>query len=189
MIIIDTHSHIYLEEFDTDRDDVISRAKERGVSKIILPAIDLDSLGRVLKTCHDFPGFCYPLLGLHPEEVKTNYRDVLNQMKPLLGNGDSPFIGVGEVGLDFYWDQTYREEQIRAFEIQIGWAIEFNLPLIIHSRSAHRELVDTLLKYKSDSLRGIFHCFGGTQEECEELLQFSGFYLGIGGVLTCRASW
>ena len=188
MIIIDTHSHIYLEEFDTDRDDVISRAKERGVSKIILPAIDLGSLDRLLKTCHDFPGFCYPLLGLHPEEVKVNYLDVLNHMKPLLRNIDSPFIGVGEVGLDFYWDQTYREEQIRAFEIQIGWAIEFNLPLIIHSRSAHRELVDTLLKYKSDSLRGIFHCFGGTQEECEELLQFSGFYLGIGGVLTFKKS-
>jgi len=188
-MIIDTHSHIYLEEFDPDREDVIRRAKEKGVGKIILPAIDLNTLDRLLKTCREFSGYCYPLLGLHPEEVKGNYRDVLDQMKPLLSEKDSPFIGIGEVGLDFYWDQTYKEEQIRAFEIQIEWALEFNLPLIIHSRSAHRVLVNTLLKYKSDSLRGIFHCFGGTQEECDELLQFEGFYLGIGGVLTFKKSY
>jgi len=188
MNIIDTHSHIYLEEFDSDREEVVHRAKEKGVTKIILPAIDLVTLDRLLRTCDEFPGYCYPSLGLHPEEVREDYPKVLAQMKSLLKENGSTFIGIGEVGLDFYWDQTYKEEQIRAFETQIKWALEFNLPLIIHSRSSHRELVDTLLKYKSDSLRGIFHCFGGTQEECDELLQFSGFCLGIGGVLTFKKS-
>lgn len=188
MRIIDTHSHIYLEEFDEDRPAVVDRARERHVSKIILPAIDLVSLDRLLRMCEDYAGLCYPLLGLHPEEVKDDYRDVLTQMKSKLSAPGAPYVGVGEIGLDFYWDQTYREQQLCAFEEQVQWALEYHLPLVIHARSAHKEVVSTLYKYKGESLRGIFHCFGGTEEECRELLEFEGFCLGIGGVLTFKKS-
>lgn len=188
MNIIDTHSHIYLEEFDEDRADVLARAKQNHVGKIILPAIELQSLDRLMDMCRQNPGYCFPLLGLHPEEVKEDYHEILSRMKALLNVKDSPFIGIGEVGLDFYWDQTYRKEQIEAFETQIEWAIQYDLPLVVHTRSAHQELVSTLYKYKGEKLRGIFHCFCGTAEEAQELLCFDGFCLGIGGVLTFKKS-
>lgn len=188
MKIIDTHSHIYLEEFDEDRSEVVARARERQVGKIILPAIDLTSLDRLLDMCREYSGYCYPLLGLHPEEVKGDYKEVLAAMKAKLAEPGAPYVGVGEVGLDFYWDETYRKEQMQAFDEQVQWAIEYNLPLVIHTRSAHKELVSTLYKYKGENLRGIFHCFGGTEEECRELLEFEGFCLGIGGVLTFKKS-
>lgn len=187
MELFDSHSHLYLEDFDQDRAAVVQRAREAGVSKIILPAIDLSTLDRLFEMCDDYTGLCYPLIGLHPTEVNAGYEDVLSVMWKKLLAGDA-FVGIGEVGLDFYWDQTYKKEQLAAFEIQIGWALEKHLPLVIHARSAHRELVDTLYKYKGEDLRGIFHCFAGTVEECDELLQFEGFCLGIGGVLTYRKS-
>lgn len=187
MELFDSHSHLYVEEFDPDRAAVVQRAREAGVSKIILPAIDLPTLDRLLEMCDDYAGLCYPLIGLHPTEVNAGYEDVLSVMWEKLQACDA-FVGIGEVGLDFYWDQTYKKEQLAAFEIQIGWALEKHLPLVIHARSAHRELVDTLYKYKGEDLRGIFHCFAGTAEECDELLQFEGFCLGIGGVLTYRKS-
>ena len=188
MKIIDTHSHIYLEEFDSDRADVILRAKQRGVDKIILPAIDLLTLDRLVKTCDENAGYCYPLIGLHPEEVHHDFQDVLKKMEEILKSKKYPFVGVGEIGLDFYWDDTYRNEQISAFCTQVEWAVSNNLPIIIHARAAHREIVDTLYNYRNKNLRGIFHCFGGTKEECEELLSFENFYLGIGGVLTFKKS-
>ena len=188
MNIIDTHSHIYLEEFDEDRPAVIERAKNRGICKILMPAIDLASLDRLLGMCKAYPDFCYPTLGLHPEEVKEDYQNVLDSMKNMLAEPANPFVGVGEVGLDYYWDKTFRNEQIAAFEQQVEWAIEYNLPLVIHARSAHQDIVSTLYNYKGEKLRGIFHCFAGSNEEAEELLSFPGFYLGIGGVLTFKKS-
>ena len=188
MTLIDTHSHLYLEEFDEDRAAVMERALACGVDRIILPAIDLKTLDRLLQMCQAYPEHCFPLLGLHPEELDTSYAQVLDQMKPWLDREDSPFIGIGEVGLDFYWDQTYKKEQFAAFETQIEWAIQYDLPLVIHARAAHQELVSTLFKYKEERLRGIFHCFSGTEDECQELLAFPGFYIGVGGILTFKKS-
>lgn len=188
MNIIDTHSHLYLEEFDADRSEVLQRARDCGVSKIVMPAINMQTMSRLLTVCQENPDLCYPLVGLHPEDVDADYLAHLDLLYACLQENEDHFYGIGEVGLDFYWDQTYKAEQIAAFEIQIGWAIERDLPLVIHSRSAHKELVSTLYKYKSEHLRGIFHCFSGNEEECKELLEFDGFLLGIGGVLTFKKS-
>lgn len=188
MNFIDTHSHLYLEEFDGDRSDVIDRAKAVGVSAIVMPAIDWVTMDRLEQMCQCYSGFCYPMIGLHPEEVKDDFKEILCAMKGRLDSNPSLYIGIGEIGLDFYWDETYREQQISAFVEQVQWAIDKDLPIVVHSRNAHRELVDTLYKYKDSGLRGVFHCFCGTQEEAEELLQFDGFFLGIGGVLTFKKS-
>lgn len=188
MRIIDTHSHIYLEEFDEDRAQVVERAKQSGVTSVILPAINLVTLDRLEKMCQDNAGFCYPLIGLHPEEVREDFRDVLRIMESRLKDENSPYIGIGEIGLDFYWDATYRNQQLEAFEIQLQWAVDYDLPVIVHARNAHREIVDIVSKFQGQGLRGIFHCFCGSSEEAQELLQFEGFYLGIGGVLTFKKS-
>lgn len=188
MKIIDTHSHIYLEEFDDDREQVVERARQVGVTSVILPAIDWATLGRLEKMCSEYEGFCYPLIGLHPEEVKEDYREILRLMEKCLDEKTAPYIGIGEIGLDFYWDSTFREQQLEAFKMQLQWAVDRNLPVVIHSRNAHREIVETLSKFKGQGLRGIFHCFCGTKEEALELLQFEGFFLGLGGVLTFKKS-
>ena len=188
MQIVDTHSHIYLEEFDTDRPEVILRAQQAGIQKIILPAIDWVTIDRVDATCRQYPDICYPLIGLHPTELGADYKDVIQQMKQHYDENPKFYIGIGEVGIDLYWDTTYKQEQLAAFDLQIQWAIEKNLPVVVHARSAHRELVETVSHYKDEKLRGIFHCFSGTADECQELLQFSGFFLGIGGVLTYKKS-
>ena len=184
----DTHSHIYGEEFNEDREEVIARAKEAGVERILLPNINAESISPMLELCKEHPGYLLPMIGLHPEDVKADYRHILDEMYKRLAEPKHPFIAVGEVGLDFYWDTTYKTEQIEAFEQQIGWAAEFKLPLVIHSRSAHRELIACMQKHADQQLKGIFHCFGGTLEEAEELLQFHDFALGIGGVLTYKKS-
>lgn len=190
MQIVDTHTHLYTEEFDSDRADVVQRAREAGVAHLFLPNIDGSSVKRMLSMCADYPGVCHPLIGLHPEEVRDDYLSVLEEMKRLL---DSPqegtkFVGVGEVGLDFYWDSTFRAQQLDAFEQQVRWASEKRLPLVIHSRAAFPELYETMEKYRSSELTGIFHCFGGTAEEAEALLSFPGFMLGIGGAVTYKKS-
>ena len=186
--MIDTHSHIYEPVFDADRDDVILRARQAGVEYILLPNINAESIGQMLDTCRRYTGYCFPMLGLHPEDINENYRQVLADMKAMLTAPDHPFIAVGEVGLDYYWDKSKTKEQEEAFRTQIEWAIEFHLPLMIHSRSAHRQLVAAIKEYSGEALTGIFHCFGGSAEEAQELLQFPGFMLGIGGVVTYKNS-
>ncbi len=186
--MIDTHSHIYSSEFDADRDQVVNRAREAGVEAILLPNINADSVGPMLALCRQYPDFCFPMMGLHPEDVGEDYREVLDGMWNRLAQPRHPYIAIGEVGLDFYWDETYRQQQLEAFEIQVGWAARLCLPLVIHSRKAHRELVDVMERHRSQGLRGIFHCFGGSAQEAEELLSFPGFVLGIGGVLTYKKS-
>ncbi len=186
--MIDTHSHIYGPEFAEDVREVVLRARESGVSKILLPNIDEDSVSLMLSLCKDYPGYCYPMIGLHPTELKDNYLEVLSKMHALLLEKDHPYIAIGEVGLDFYWDDSMKNQQLETFDIQIGWARDAHLPLMIHSRSAHRELVDMMSRYHEDHLTGVFHCFGGSAEEAEELLTFEGFCLGIGGVLTYKKS-
>ena len=186
--MIDTHSHIYGEEFDEDRSSFVERARQAGVEAILLPNINMDSIRPMLNLCSEHPGFCYPMMGLHPEDVRDDYSKVLDMMYEELNSAGNRYIAIGEVGLDFYWDETYRSQQIEAFERQVCWARDFNLPLVIHTRSAHRELVDVMKDHRNDALTGIFHCFGGTQEEAEELLTFEGFVLGIGGVVTYKKS-
>lgn len=191
-MIIDTHSHIYVDDFHEDIDDVVARAKAAGVERVFLPNINAGTIEPMLALCRRYEGFCFPMLGLHPEDLGDNWRDELKSMEKLLQSAN-PYIAVGEVGLDYYWDKTLYEEQQEAFAIQANWAIHFGLPLMIHTRSAHREMVDVLsqlVKSKSSNsqISGVFHCFGGSADEAEELLRFDGFMLGIGGVLTYKNS-
>jgi TatD DNase family protein len=186
--MIDTHSHIDGTEFDADRAEVIARAKAAGVSKIFLPAIDLPSVERVLKLSGDYPGYCYPMIGLHPEEVKADWQAVLEQMQQQLQQHPDTFIAIGEVGLDFYWSREYEKQQLAAFEAQVEWSVSTQLPLMIHCRKGQQEMVRILRRYESYLPGGVFHCFTGNEKEAAELLQFSKFVLGIGGVLTFKKS-
>lgn len=186
--MIDTHSHIYGEEFAADRDEVVARATQAGVTHIFLPNINKESVAPMLSLCAQYPGLCHPMMGLHPSDVTANYREVLAYMKSLLDAPDHPYVGIGEVGLDFYWDDTFRQEQEQAFRTQVEWAIDYHLPLVVHARSAHDSLLRILRDYSSCCLSGIFHCFSGTADEAADLLAFEGFCLGIGGILTFKKS-
>lgn len=182
---IDTHSHLDGAEFDADRDETVARAKAAGVAKVFVPAIDLPSVSSVLATCDRYPGFAYPMIGLHPEEVKPGFRTVLAEMRSLM----SPrFIAIGEVGLDYYWSREYEKEQLEAFEEQVRWSVEYRLPLMIHCRKAQQDMVRVLKRYERELPGGVFHCFTGNANEAEELLRFDKFVLGIGGVLTFKKS-
>ena len=182
--MIDTHSHIYGPEFDDDRAEVLQRARLAGVDKVLLPNINEESIARMLQVAKEYPDMCYPMMGLHPEDVKEDWAQVLDRMEMQLDD----MIAVGEVGLDFYWDTTFRKEQIEAFERQICWAVERNLPLVIHMRKAEQELLEVMERHKSDGLRGVFHCFGGSKETASRMLKHEGFVLGIGGVVTFKNS-
>lgn len=180
--MIDTHSHIYGPEFDEDRNEVINNALQAGIEKIFLPNINADSVSRMFAVAHQYPDVCYPMIGLHPEDVKDDWQSVLDDMCQYL----SKVVAVGETGLDFYWDSTYKKEQIEALECQISWAKEYDLPLVIHMRKAEQELIEVMDRHKADALRGIFHCFGGSKETAQRMLAYEGFVLGIGGVLTFK---
>lgn len=187
--MIDTHTHIDGEEFAEDRALAVQRAKEAGVEKVFVPAIDLKSVSSVLQTCRQFPGYAYPMIGLHPEEVKADWRNQLAQMKPMLDDSNHPFIAIGEVGLDYYWSREFEADQLQAFEEQVEWAAEYDLPLMIHCRKAQNEMVHILKRHEKELARGgVFHCFTGNEKEAEQLLQFDNFVLGIGGVLTFKKS-
>lgn len=191
---IDTHSHLFAEEFNADRVEVMCRAREAGITHIVMPNIDMASIDPMLLVCAEFPNLCYPTIGLHPTEVKEDYRQVLAEMKTRLETSmreevpHTPFIAIGEVGLDLYWDTTYKKEQQAALEEQIGWALEYDLPIIIHSREAFPELYNLFAHYKDTPLRGVFHSFTGTADEAHALLEFPGFMLGINGVVTFKKS-
>ena len=180
---------MYGEEFAADISDVIDRARAAGLGKIFLPNINADSIEPMLALTRRDPDFFYPMIGLHPEDLGTSWREVLPKMEALLQQPGHPFIAIGEVGLDYYWDRSLYEEQQEAFAIQVGWAQKYNLPLMIHTRDAHRELVNVLKQQIVNcELSGVFHCFGGSAEEADELLDFEGFMLGIGGVVTFKKS-
>ena len=184
-MIIDTHTHLDGSEFKDDIQEVVQRAKSAGVSKVFIPAIDLSSIKSINTVCQQFPDFAHPMMGLHPEEVKANYKEVLQKMKnELLAN--SKYIAVGEVGLDFYWSREFEKEQLEAFEEQVKWSVETRLPLMIHCRKAQNEMVKILRKYQKQLPGGVFHCFTGNEKEAAELLSFNNFVLGIGGVLTFK---
>jgi len=183
-MIIDTHTHLDGPEFKDDIQEVVQRAKSAGVSKVFIPAIDLSSIKSINTVCQQFPDFAYPMMGLHPEEVKANYKKVLQKMKnELLAN--SKYIAVGEVGLDFYWSREFEKEQLEAFEEQVKWSVETRLPLMIHCRKAQNEMVKILRKYQKQLPGGVFHCFTGTEEQAHRAISY-GLHLGIGGVVTFK---
>ena len=184
--MIDTHSHIYDEAFDDDRSEVINRAKSVGVEHIILPNVDSDSLPRMLSLEAQYPDYCFAAIGLHPTSVKENYKEELSLVRSELER--CKWIAVGEIGIDLYWDKTFYNEQVTAFQQQIEWALEYNLPIIIHVRDSFRETMTALAPYKNSGLRGVFHSFTGTQEDAEEILAFGGFKLGINGIVTFKNS-
>lgn len=187
MNFIDTHAHLYGEDFAADLEDVVERARLSGASKIFLPSTDLVSARMVSDLSERFSGLFYPMIGLHPEDLPENYLEILQQMELQLKEPNR-FIGIGEVGLDLYWNTTRVQDQMRAFDLQIGWALRFGLPLMIHARSAHKELMQCLQPYRNCNISGVFHCFTGTREEAAELLDFDHFMLGIGGVVTFKKS-
>lgn len=197
---IDTHAHLDGEEFDADRDLVMQRAREAGCAAIFLPAIDLASSQRILQLCRLHPDYLFPMVGLHPEEVKADWQQQLCAIKALLPSNSplgsaaslrkevSTLIAIGEVGLDYYWSRDYEQEQQEAFEQQVQWSVETRLPLMIHCRKAQNEMVRLLRRYERELPGGVFHCFTGNEHEALELLQFERFSLGIGGVLTFKKS-
>lgn len=182
--MVDTHSHIYGPEFDPDRDDVVHRALQAGVDRILLPNVNEDTIPLMLALAKAYPAVCFPMMGLHPEDVKADWKEVLDRMEPYLDG----MIAVGETGLDFYWDATYKMEQMEALERQIWWAKERDLPVVIHMRKAEQELFEILDRCCAKDLRGVFHCFGGSRETAMRMLKYEGFVLGIGGVLTFKNS-
>jgi TatD DNase family protein len=182
---IDTHCHLDGEEFDQDRVEVMQRAREAGCKAIFLPAIDLPSSQRIITLCQQYPDYLYPMIGLHPEEVRADWREQLSSIRSILS---SDILAIGEVGLDFYWSREFEQEQLEAFEEQVRWSVETQLPLMIHCRKAQNELVALLKRYAKVLPGGVFHCFTGNEKEAEELLQFDKFVLGVGGVLTFKKS-
>ena len=192
-MMIDTHAHLDGEEFRDDLPDVIQRACDAGVEKIFVPAIDLKSSKAILELCRQYPDRLYPMVGLHPEEVRADWREQLAEINTLIHpspntHHPSPIIAIGEIGLDFYWSREFEQEQLEAFEEQVRWSVETRLPLMIHCRKAQNEMVKILRKYENDLPGGVFHCFTGNQIEARELLTFERFVLGIGGVLTFKKS-
>ena len=184
--MIDTHSHIYAEEFDADCAEAIERAKSVGVEHIILPNVDSETLPRMLSLEAAYPGYCHAAIGLHPTSVDANYPSELNLIKSELERRE--WIAIGEIGFDLYWDKTFLNEQITAFQQQIEWALEYNLPVIIHVRDSFRETMTALAPYRNKGLRGVFHSFVGSIDEANEIIEFGGFYMGINGIVTFKNS-
>jgi TatD DNase family protein len=180
--LIDTHAHLYLAEFELDRSMMLERAKQAGIEKIFLPAIDSSTHTSLLQMETDFP-WCKAMMGVHPCSIKKNYQEELAIAQQYWDKRN--FVAVGEIGLDFYWDRTFEKEQYEAFRIQIEWALEKNVPIVIHSRQSTLDCVRVLKEYKNSALRGVFHCFSGSLEEAQEIIKL-GFYLGIGGVITYK---
>ena len=193
---IDTHCHLDGEEFIEDRAAVVRRAREAGCAAVLVPAVDVKSCDSVMEVCRQFAGYCFPMLGLHPEEVRADWREQLSAVREridrALASHDSapvaPLVAIGEVGLDYYWSREYEKEQLLAFEEQVRWSVELGLPLMIHCRKAQNEMVGVLRRYKEWLPGGVFHCFTGNGVEARQLLEFERFALGIGGVLTFKKS-
>jgi TatD DNase family protein len=185
MQFIDTHTHLYLPEFDTDRDEVVKRAVGNGISKMLLPNIDIRSIGQMLSAVARYPGICYPMAGLHPTSVKENYVSQLDQIENLLT--EQKVIAIGEIGIDLYWDKTFLNEQLISFRRQLELASVRKLPVVIHSRESFPEVFDVLEEFKGRSLNGVFHAFTGNIKDAERAIDL-GFKLGIGGIVTFKNS-
>lgn len=185
MILTDTHTHLYLEQFDEDRSSVVGRAIQKGVEYMILPNIDSKSIDAMLDVCNQFPKNCFPMIGLHPTSVFENYEEELNIVETFLAN--QCFRAIGEIGIDLYWDKTFVKEQEIAFKYQIALANKYDLPIVIHSRNSMNEIFRVLEEVNLAELKGVFHCFSGSLEDAQRIIDM-GFLLGIGGVVTFKNS-
>jgi TatD DNase family protein len=183
-MFIDTHAHLYDEQFIEDIDSVLLKSLEQGVNKIFMPNCDLSTLQPMLDLANAHPNSCFPMLGLHPCYVKEDVQQVLVNMQTYLTN-ENRFSAIGEIGLDYYWDKTFVANQKKAFELQIDWALQYALPIVVHSRESTQDCIQIIAKKQQGNLTGIFHCFSGTLEEAKQLIDL-GFHLGIGGVLTFK---
>ena len=184
-MLIDTHSHIYLPEFEENRAKMLERAEKEGIRKILMPAIDSSTHGAMLKLEEEYPSACLSMMGLHPCSVKENPDEELKIVRDFLEK--RTFIAVGETGLDFYWDKTFIQQQYRAFHQQIEWALHYDIPVVIHSRNSIDECIRVVTEHQHGKLKGVFHCFSGNPEQAEKIVAL-GFFLGIGGVLTFKNS-
>ena len=185
MQLIDTHTHLYLPEFDTDRDEVVNRAVGDGISKMLMPNIDIQSVDQILSVVNRYPGICYPMIGLHPTSVKKDYLIQLDTLETIALN--HKFVAIGEIGIDLYWDKTFLKEQLNSFRRQIAFASERDLPVVIHSREAFPEVFSILEEFKGKVLKGVFHAFSGNIKDAERAVSM-GFKLGIGGIVTFKNS-
>ena len=185
MQLIDTHTHLYLKEFDSDRDEVVSRALSSGIVKMLLPNIDSESVDQMLSAESRYPGICYSMIGLHPTSVKEDYLSQLDNLEAIAS--DHRFVAIGEIGIDLYWDKTFLNEQIISFRRQIVFALEHLLPVVIHSRESFPEVFSVLDEFKHKKLRGVLHAFTGTVEDAEKAIGM-GLKLGIGGIVTFKNS-
>ena len=193
MKLIDTHSHVYDEAFRDDLSDVIDRAREVGLDYLLLPNINVETLDDMLRVCDMWPDLCRPMIGIHPEDLTDDFCNQLEEMETVLDQdqqsfGPHRFIGIGETGIDLYWDKTRIDDQIESFRVQIEWALKYDLPIVIHSRNSFKELYEVMSDYKDTPLRGVFHCFSGNADEAAALMEFRDFFFGIGGILTYRKS-
>jgi TatD DNase family protein len=185
MNLIDTHCHIYSSEFDSDRPAMIARAENEGITKMLMPAIDVTTHAAMFEVEDEYPGSCASMMGLHPCSVKGNYHEEMKIAEEYFAA--RRFVAVGETGLDFYWDISFLKEQYQAFQQQIEWALHYNIPIVIHSRESLNECIDVIDKNQNGSLKGVFHCFSGSMEQAKKIIDLN-FYLGIGGVLTFKKS-
>ena len=185
MQFIDTHTHLYLPEFDTDRDEVVNRAVRSGIVKMLLPNIDVQSVDQMFSAVNRYPGICYPMTGLHPTSVKKNYLSQLDNLEKLFIK--HKFVAIGEIGVDLFWDKTYLKEQLVSFRKQLALASDNGLPVVIHSREAFPEVFSVLDEFKGKTLTGVFHAFSGSLKDAERAINM-GFYLGIGGIVTFKNS-
>ncbi len=187
MNFTDTHVHLYAEEFDADRAEMIDRAQQQGLIRLLLPAIDSQYHGKMMDVATAFPGLCHAMMGLHPTSVKADFRKELDIMEKHLSAPDHPFCAIGEMGLDFYWDKTFIKEQLNAFEYQLDLSLQYHLPLVIHTRNSMEETLKIIEKRNNPQLRGVFHCFSGDTGQAQRAIEY-GFMIGIGGVVTYKNS-
>lgn len=185
-MFIDTHTHIYLKDFNGDRKGIIRECIESGVNKLLLPNIDKSSIADVIKICEVYKDICYPMVGLHPCYVKDSYKDDLDFLKPIIKSLKP--VAIGEIGIDLYWEKSNLEIQRKAFITQINWAKEFKLPIVIHARDSYNEIFEVLDQLNDENLKGVFHCFSSSLKDATRILNYGGFKLGIGGVVTFKNS-
>ena len=185
-MFIDTHTHLFSESFNDDRSEIVQKAIEAGVELCLLPNIDVASIQPMKDLVSEFPNNCIPMMGLHPGSVDENWKENLEIIRKELF--ENKYIAVGEIGMDLFWDKTFISAQREAFVMQVNWAKELNLPIVIHARDAFQEIYEVLDELNDDSLTGVFHCFTGATEDVEKILSYGGFKLGIGGVLTFKNS-
>jgi TatD DNase family protein len=185
MKLIDTHCHIYSDEFDPDRTAMLARAQDEGITNMLMPAIDSSTHKQMFELENEFQQSCKSMMGLHPCSVKEGYKDELRICTEWLEK--RPFVAIGETGLDFYWDLTFTTEQYHSFQCQVEWALQYGVPIVIHSRNSLNECIDVINKNQKGNLRGVFHCFTGSLEQAKQIIDLN-FHLGIGGVLTFKKS-